>query len=152
MLKKLSVWFQEQFDPQQPQPEEHKVELATAVLLYEIMRADDTFEQAERDIYRQRLVSHFELPDPDIDELMELTTSHAHQAADFVQFTRIINSQCSGQEKRAILDSLWLLAYADNHLDPHEEHLIRRIADLLYIPHSQFIQSKLAAKPSGNSA
>ena len=149
MFKKLSDWFQQQFDPKVEQDDSHKVELATAVLFYEIMRADDTFEQAEREVYRQRLESHFSLSEKEISELMELTTSQAHQAADFVQFTRIINSVYGLPEKRAVLDSLWLLAYADNNLDPHEEHLIRRIADLLYLPHSQFIQSKLAAEKHG---
>ena len=148
MLKKLSDWFQEQFDPKQEENHKHKVELATAVLFYEIMRADDTFEQAEREVYRQRLESHFTLSVQELDDLIELTTTQAHQAADFVQFTRVINNACDGSEKRAILDSLWLLAYADDRLDPHEEHLIRRIADLLYLPHSQFIQSKLAAEKS----
>lgn len=151
MFKKLNDWFQSQLQPQPDETPEHKVELATAVLLYEIMRADDTFEESERNIYRQRLESHFDLSHEEISELMELTTSQAHQAADFQQFTRIVNDQCDASEKRAILDSLWLLAYADGHLDPHEEHLIRRIADLLYLSHSDFIKSKLAAsEPSGS--
>ena len=146
MLKRLSDWLQSQFEQPSEQQGVHQIEVATAVLFYEIMRADDAFEQAEREVYRQRLSSHFSLTDAELDELIANTTSEAHQAADFVQFTRIINQSCDAGQKRAILDSLWLLAYADGNLDPHEEHLIRRIADLLHLPHSQFIQSKLAAE------
>jgi uncharacterized tellurite resistance protein B-like protein len=38
------------------------------------------------------------------------------------------------------------VAFADGHLDKHEEGIIRRVADLLHILHSDFIRCKLAAK------
>ena len=145
MFKKVSDWFKQQLE-QPEQQDDHTIELATAVLMYEIMRADDKFEQQERDVFAAMLNKHFSLSDLQVAELSELTTHTAHQAADFVQFTRIINNKYDMQQKRAVLDALWMVAFADGTLDAQEEHLIRRIADLLYIPHSQFIQSKLAAQ------
>lgn len=126
------------------QTPKNKIEVATAVLLYEIMRADDDFSEQETSAYRQLLQAHFSLSPEALEELIELTTSCASQAVDFAQFTQVINRNCGSTEKRDILQLLWQIAYADKVLDPHEEHLIRRIADLLYIPHSQFIQTKLA--------
>ncbi|MFQ3236372.1 MAG: putative tellurite resistance protein B-like protein [Paraglaciecola sp.] len=145
MLSKLITWFEDvtaQSDNQQP---EHKVELATAVLLYEIMRADGQFEAEEKQVYHRILTQHFSLDDQELASLTTLTEEQVEKAIDFSQFTRVINDVCDAQEKRKILDGLWHLAYADDSLDPEEEYLIRKIADLLYIPHSQFIQSKLAA-------
>lgn len=143
MLKRVTLWFQNQFEQQQQENQTHTVELATAVLLYEIMRADEKFEQSERQVYRSILTTQFSLSEEEVQALMEMTEQNADFAADFQQFTRVLNDKCSAEEKRAILDSLWQVAYADNDIDAHEEHLIRRIADLMHIPHSQFIQSKL---------
>ena len=144
MLKNLTQWFQNQFEQPEQDTPASTVELATAVLLYEIMRADHKFEDSEREVYRSALTSKFSLSTQALEELMEMTKQQSDYAADFQQFTRVLNDKCNAKEKRAILDSLWQVAYADKHIDAHEEHLIRRIADLLYIPHSQFIQSKLS--------
>ena len=142
MIKTLVDWFNNQTQEVDTAPE-NEVELATAVLMYEIMRADDTFEQAERDVFDQRMASIFHLTDEQHRSIAELATREAHHAADFVQFTRVINSEFDMDKKRDVLDALWTIAFADGKLDAHEEHLIRRIADLLHIPHSEFIQSKL---------
>ena len=142
MIKTLIDWFNNQTEAGETTPE-IEVELATAVLMYEIMRADDTFEQSERETLEHRLSAMFHLTDEQHREIIEMATSEAHQAADFVQFTRVINAKFEMSKKREILDALWSIAYADGKLDAHEEHLIRRIADLLHVPHSEFIQSKL---------
>lgn len=143
MLKKIGEWFQLQLTDTENASSEHSIELATAVLFYEIMRADDKFEASERRVYKELIDSHFQLSTNEVTELLELTESKAKQAVDFVQFTRVINAKCDAKQKRAILDSLWRIAYADGHIDADEEHLIRRVADLLYLSHNQFIQSKL---------
>lgn len=143
MLKKIGEWFQLQFEDNDNEASEHSIELATAVLFYEIMRADDKFEASERKVYKDLLNTHFQLSETEVSELLKLTEDEAKQAVDFVQFTRVINAKCDAKQKRKILDSLWRIAYADGHIDADEEHLIRRVADLLYLSHNQFIQSKL---------
>lgn len=145
MIKVVSKWFMARTVSQKSNSM-HTVELATAVLLYEIMRADEALSDDEIDVFQHRLQRHFSLPADELSELKSLAKKQVDDASDFVQFTRIINDQCSHKQKREILDSLWLIAFSDGKLDPHEEHLIRRISDLLYLPHSQFIQSKLAAQ------
>jgi uncharacterized tellurite resistance protein B-like protein len=76
-----------------------------------------------------------------------LSQSKADSAADYQQFTRVLNDIYDAEAKRSVLDSLWSVAYSDHELSPDEDYTIRKIADLLYIPHSQFIQSKLSIKP-----
>lgn len=146
MFTKLLSWFESQTTRSMLSYPQHKTELATAVLLYEIMRADDTFYAQEQETFELLLTRHFSLDTEELDTLIELTAARAAEAVDFAQFTRIINDNCDNSEKRKILESLWHIAFADNNLDPHEEYLIRRIADLLHMPHSQFIQSKLAVQ------
>lgn len=145
MIKKIAEWFQVKVE-QDSQPE-HTVQLATAVLLYEIMRADDKFTEAERHTFRQCLLDEVHMNDEEVDELIDLTTKTANDAVDFSQFTRVINQSCDMSQKHTIMDRLWKIAFADHKLDPHEEHLIRRISELLYVSHSQFIKSKLDNQP-----
>ena len=46
------------------------------------------------------------------------------------------------EEKVRVLEYLWQIAYADNVLDKYEEHAIRKVADLLYLSHADFITAK----------
>ena len=146
MLKSIQEWFKSHIE-NDDLDNQHTIELATAVLFYEVMRADHKFEQLEQDSYRKQLKKHFSLSETELETLCQLSQSKADNAADYQQFTRVINDLYGPEEKRAVLDSLWSVAYADHELSPDEDYTIRKIADLLYIPHSQFIQSKLSIKP-----
>ncbi|MBN28098.1 MAG: hypothetical protein CL578_24095 [Alteromonadaceae bacterium] len=145
MLSKLVNWFEEKTRQDEQAGRENNHEVATAVLLYELMRADGDFSAEEQSAYEHILRTRFTLDDTQLTELLDLTKDKAAQAVDFSQFTRVINDTCTPEQRRGIIDGLWKIAYADDVLDPEEEHMIRRVADLLYVSHSQFIQSKLAA-------
>lgn len=122
----------------------HTVELATAALLSEIIRADNNTDQRELEAYKSLLASHFSLSDSALSVLVKAGQDTAEDAVDLAQFTQAINQQCNNEEKQAILKGLWEVAYADKQIAPLEEHIIRRIADLLYLSHSQFIKAKLS--------
>lgn len=146
MISNIQNWFKQQLTTDE-NTNQHTVELATAVLLYEVMRADHKFEQAEQKTYRQQLEKHFSLTESELESLCLLSQQQAEDSAGFQQFTTIINDLYDASERRAVLDSLWSVAYSDHELSPDEDYTIRKIADLLYIPHSQFIQSKLSVQP-----
>lgn len=146
MISSIQEWFKGHLEAD-TSDNQHTIELATAVLLYEVMRADNNFDQLEHESYRKQLEKHFTLTATELETLCKLSQSHADEATDYQQFTRVINELYGLKEKRAVLDSLWSVAYADHELSPDEEYTIRKIADLLYIPHNQFIQSKLSIKP-----
>ncbi|WP_340679864.1 TerB family tellurite resistance protein [Paraglaciecola sp.] len=147
MLKNIQEWFKTQLEDKSASEESNTIELATAVLFYEVMRADREFTESEELSYRQQLVKHFSLSETDLQTLCNMTKVKAESAVDYQQFTKVLNDLYNPEQKRSILDSLWSLAYADHVLSPDEDYTIRKIADLLYIPHSQFIQSKLAIQP-----
>lgn len=122
------------------------VEMATAALMYEVVNADASVDDAEKEKVRGLLQEHFDISAEALDILMQAGEEQARDAVDLVQFTRILNDHYTAQQRTDILQKLWLIAFADQHLDKHEEHIIRRIADLMHIPHSLFIQSKLNAQ------
>lgn len=144
MFEKLVKWFEE--NTQSHVEQKHTVELATAVLFYEIIRADDTLLQSEIDLKKRLLNAHFNLTENDVTRLCDSASLTAAHAVDFSQFTRVIHENCDVAEKKSILLSLWKLALADKVLDPHEEYLIRKVSDLLYLDHKHFIQTKHEAQ------
>lgn len=81
-----------------------------------------------------------------------ITEARARQAdaTSLYEFTSLINTHLSPEEKFQLISAMWEIAYADGHLDRYEEHIIRRVADLIYVEHTQFIRAKHDAAPSTN--
>lgn len=125
---------------------EHAVRLATAALLIEVMHVDSAVTPSERSRVIELIKSRFQLSAEETAELMHLSEAEAKDATDYFQFTSIINRSFSAEQKIDVIEHLWQVAYADRDLDKHEEHAIRKIAELLYVPHSAFIAAKLRVR------
>ena len=131
-----------------PQPataadDEHALQLATAVLLVEVSRADTEFGDGERAAVRQALDGKFDLTSDERERLLELATRESIAAHDLYQFTAAINARFDDERKLRIVRALWRVAFADGRLCAHEEHLMRRVADLLHVPHAANMIAKL---------
>jgi len=114
-------------------------------LMVEIMRMDGKLQDAERSEIIKRLESRFALTPAEIHKLIEQASQNVEDALDMHQFTSVVVKGFSTAERIKILTELWAVAMADGHVDPYEEQLIRRMADLLGLHHSQFIQAKISA-------
>ena len=84
----------------------------------------------------------------DLDELISESEKKVSESTSLYEYTRLINDLCDYQDKLKLINNLWAIAFADKYLDKYEEHLIRKVSDLLYISHSDFIQQKLKVKES----
>ena len=143
MLAIIKQYFSERMNPaDSPAGEKQAIHRATAVLMAEMMRMDGEIQETERKIMRSALYSHFGLSASEIDEILAMAEQEAETSHDYYQFTTLINSTFSIELKIEIIESLWRIAYADNQLDKYEEHLLRRISDLIYVPHRDFIAAK----------
>lgn len=125
------------------QSSEHRLQLVTAALLIEITRADGHVKPAEQAFVASALQKTFGLSEAETAEMIVLAEQEAHDATCYHQFTRLINDNYSKAQKIQVVELLWEVAYADDEMEAHEEHLVRKLADLLYVPHSEFIQAKL---------
>ena len=128
---------------------EHTLQLATAVLLIEVMRSDAESTDEEQATVLKILKERFGLADAEVAQLAELGHRTATAANDLHQFTSLINRELELPEKLRIVEYLWQVAYADRQISAHENHLMRRMADLLHIPHGDYIAAKMRAKPAG---
>ena len=124
---------------------EHQLQLACAALMIEVLYADYSVDQSEIDTLRKDLQDNFDLKIDEAENLIQLAEEERIQATDYYQFTSLINEFYTQQQKRELVTRLWQMAYADHTVHKFEEHLVRRLADLLHVPHSAFMQSKHAA-------
>lgn len=122
--------------------------LAAAALLVEVAAADFEQQPAEREAVKRALHQVFGLGEQTVEELVVDAQYHHHNATSLYEFTRVLNKGCTVEDKLEILTHMWRVAFADGRLDKYEDHRIRRVADLLHIPHRQFIQAKLKAQES----
>jgi len=123
-------------------PGKHGLQLATAALLFEVLRADHDEHPDERTMLEQALRNAFNLSDSETRELAQLADSEAAEAVSLYQFTGLINRKFSAEEKVQLVEMLWQVAYADGRLDRYEEATVRKITELLHVPHRDFIRAK----------
>ncbi len=130
----------------------HRLHLATAVLLVEVMRADAECTGAERRAVLGVLQQRFALAADEQARLLELAEHSAKNAVDFHAFTSTLNEQLSFEDKVQVVEAMWAVAYTDGQLSAHENHVLWRVADLLHVPHGAYINAKLRAKAAAGLA
>ena len=125
---------------------EHRaLELACAALMFEVARADFSVETTEQDTVTSLLKEQFNLSADEVSTITEAAVEQADAATCLFEFTRTLNELASAEHKRDLLAMMWRVAMADDALSRYEEHVIRKVADLLYVPHGDFIAAKQSA-------
>jgi uncharacterized tellurite resistance protein B-like protein len=126
--------------------DEHASAIAAAMLLLEVAWADHDISDAELDRSRVALEEIFGLPNGVAEAIVAAARERHGAAISMYPFTRVVNETLTPEEKLALLTNCWRLANAHAGVDHHEEHTIRRIADLIHLSHDDFIRAKLTAK------
>jgi uncharacterized tellurite resistance protein B-like protein len=121
----------------------HAVRLATAALLIEVTRADYHVEQSERRAVVSAMQDLFGLSGAETDELVAIAEEEVDGAVSLSQFTQLVDREFSQEQKAQVIEMMWRVAFADLNKDQHEEYLVRKVADLLHVPHSTFIRARL---------
>ncbi len=132
--------------------QQHALELAAAVLLVEVMRADAEIGSAERAAAMAALHRRFGLGEDEVARLLELAEQTSRHASDYFSFTSKINEAFGPAQKVQMIENMWRIVYADGQLAAAENHVMRKISDLLYIPHDDYICAKLRAQQASPAA
>lgn len=125
---------------------EHALQLATAVMLVEVMRSDPETDDRERQATLAALREKFSLEEDEVERLLELAERTAEDANDYHRFTSRINRGFSREQKIRIIEYMWRIAHADGTVSAHENHLMRKVAALLYISHADYVGARMRAK------
>ena len=119
---------------------------ACAALLVEIAFADKEFDETEKTSLKLTLMKTYGIEEADIDEIIKDAENTVAESTSLYGYTRIVNDEFEYDDKLSLLKNLWKVAYADGNLDKYEEHLIRKISDLIHISHSDYINIKLEVR------
>ena len=132
--------------PQPAQAAEHTLQLATAVMLIEVMRADPGFGAAERQAVVHALRAKFALADDEVLRLVELGERAVRESTDWFEYTSHINTHFDMAAKVRMVELMWGVAFADGHLSDHERHTLWRLSDLLHVPHGAYVHARMRAR------
>lgn len=149
MISAIRQFFEKNIKPSpdmQEELSEHSLRLATAALLIEMMRADADISGDEKAAVTRIIRSKSGLPGEEIEDLIKLAEEEIDRATGYYEFTSLINKGFSYDDKVHVIEHLWEVAFADTTLDKYEEHMVRKIAGLLYVKHKDFIDAKLRVK------
>ena len=119
---------------------------ACIALLLETSMADKILDESELIALKNTLLSDFQINENEIDELINLAKENVDDSTSLYEFTRDINDNFDAAERVKLIESMWKIAYADGNIDKYEEHIIRKVSNLIYVAHSDFIKAKLSAK------
>ena len=123
-----------------PEDREHALRIATAVLLIEVARADYSEDLSEDRATFAQIKEFFGLEDHEAGLLIEEARRQADHAISLQSFTRTLHEQLTVPEKYRVIEMLWKVALADQRLDKYEDYVVRKVADLLYVAHSDLIR------------
>ena len=143
MKEKFKKWFGLD-EPEQI--EAIDINHAAAALMVEIMAADQQWDDLEADQIKTLLNAQLGITEQEAEELLNEAKEQQKKANDLYQFTSVINEHYSSNQKYQLLKQLWRVAYVDGQIDRYEEHMIRKLSELLHLAHSQFIRAKIEAR------
>ncbi|MBU1100496.1 MAG: TerB family tellurite resistance protein [Bacteroidetes bacterium] len=127
-------------------PEKDSIKIATCALFLEIANSDDNLDKSEIDTIYSVMKSTFSLSDEAIENLIVLSQEQVESSVSLYEFTDVINKTFTEDQKFEVLKNLWRIILADNKLDPHEEHFIKKIGGNLMFYHKDLIAAKMEVK------
>ena len=125
-----------------------KLDKACVALLVEIAFADKEFNNKEKESLKEALINSYNLEEETIEEIITDAENTVTESTSLYEYTRTVNDEFEYSDKLNLLENLWKIAYADSSLDKYEEHLIRKISDLVHISHGDYINIKLKVRDS----
>ena len=126
--------------------EDNSVLLSAIALLLEVSLADEIMDISEVETLKDVLLKEFDVDQTKIDDLISNAKKNQNSSTSLYEFTRKINDDYKFEDKNNLILSMWKIAFADGNIDKYEEYVIRKVSDLIYISHPDFIESKQLAR------
>ncbi len=145
MIERLKNLFGSAED-EPTQPDNRQLAIAATALMVQLSRVDNDQDDEELKTIVDCAVRARQVTYEEAEEILQDALSHADDATSLYEFTGLINEQLDQEEKQVLLESIWRVAFADGRIDKYEEHLIRRMADLLHLNHREFMQARYRAE------
>ena len=125
---------------------DNSVLLSAISLMIEVSLADEIMDISEIETLKNVLLEEFDVEEADLENLISDAKKNQNSSTSLYEFTRKINDEYEFDDKKNLILSMWKIAYADGNIDKYEEYVIRKVSDLIYISHPDFIESKQKAR------
>lgn len=154
MMRALKNLFDDEPSPAQVLPghERRHLLLAVASLLHEVTRVDLVDSEAERAAAERALADLFGLSPSDAAVLLGEGRERARQLTSYFAPVSVVKRELTLPERVRLIEHLWRIAFVDGRLDSHEDHYVRKIAHLLYVPNTQSMLARNRARGTPGSA
>jgi uncharacterized tellurite resistance protein B-like protein len=116
--------------------------------MLEVAQSDFSETEDETQTVLAGLISHTQESEQEAEALLTAARSDKANSAGLYEFTRLACNEMSIEDRCSLVKQLWQIAYADGIIDKYEEAAIRKVSELLYVPHTEFIKAKIAATNS----
>lgn len=148
MINALKKWFEELSQEKSTDTDQktESINLCCFSLMVITASVDSVFDHSERKTIEQLGRDLFDLDNATIEEILKDATAQAGDSTSLYEFTSLIHEHLSENEKFKLIEGLWRIAFADGHLDKYEEHVIRRVAELIYLDHARFTEARHMAE------
>ena len=131
MFDKLKSIFDKKIEEENEQFD--TVQIAISTLMIQTAVYDGIFDEKEKSEILELIKKYFELTEDQKLSLFKIAMKVNDDSNDMQQFTRVLNTNLSEDEKLNIIEMLWKIIISDGHIDDYENALIRKISGLLYI-------------------
>lgn len=130
----------------EPAADAHSLPRAAAALLLEMRLSDQSGEKVEMEVVHEAMRKTFAIDSVELDTLIDQAHQAQKESVSYYDFTSELRTGLDMDQRAELVEWLWRVALADARLDMHEEAMVRRVSDLLAVPHSEFIRRKLLVK------
>ena len=146
MLRALKSLLEDRPAQDLPGHERKHLQLAVASLLHEAIRVDLAQAAGERAAAEHALTDLFGLPAAESANLLAEGSDRAKHLTSYFALVNVIKRDLPPEQRARLIEHLWRVAYADGRLDPYEDHYVRKIAHLLYVPNTQSMLARNRAR------
>ena len=150
MIESIKSFFEKKLtkkeEEEAPSSAMSRVDLTCAALLVEVMNSDHELDEREHQEFMAVLQQSYNIAESDLEELIQLAKDEAFEATSLYEFTKLINDNYDYEQKVELIENMWRIAFSDKRLDKYEDHLIRKVSELIYVSHSDFIKTKLKVR------
>ena len=150
MIESIKSFFEKNLtkkeEEEAPSSAMSRVDLTCAALLVEVMNSDHELDEREHQEFMAVLQQSYNIAELDLEELIQLAKDEAFEATSLYEFTKLINDSYDYEQKVELIENMWRIAFSDKRLDKYEDHLIRKVSELIYVSHSDFIKTKIKVR------
>ncbi len=150
MLEAIEDFFETHINPADESANtgvtDRRLQLATAVLLIEMTRADHETKPEERLAVTKAVEKALGLTADETAEIVRLAEKQVERSVPMYQFARLIDQSFSMPRKKLLIEQMWRVAFSDAQILAHEEYLVRKLSGLLHVPLADFLEAKIEAR------